>query len=239
VRVRYSRADGGSFQDPLEFAPIDTTIADIIQACGGRRVEADPDIDLFVRVPKTNAADETLFEDAIVADARADGRLPRAAVADLTFLAEDDLALQRALAEALISAGVAGRIDAFASWNTTANTVGTAVPVAFASLAGRRTAAFDARAHAQFMLDRYADDYAFHAFVRPALNAALTERGVPDHTYLLPNDAATTQSQNRAALWPYALDLLAKIYPQYRDAGLTITLPWDRTFETQLDVRLR
>jgi hypothetical protein len=39
-------------------------------------------------------------------------------------------------------------------------------------------------------------------------------------------------------LWPYALDLLAKIYPQYRDAGLTITLPWERTFEAQLDVRL-
>ena len=240
VRVRYSRPDGGSFQDPLEFAPIDTTIGDIISACGGRRVPGeDADVDLFVRVPATGDADERRFLDAIVAAARAGGRSPSAAVADLTFLAAGNLPEQRALVEALIGAGVAGRIDAFASWNTTANTVGTALPVAFASLAGRRGASFDPRAHAQFMLDRYADDYAFHDFVRPTLNAALSVRGVADHTYLLPNDAALTQTQNRADLWPHALELLATIYPQYRDAGLTITLPWDRTFETQLDVRLR
>ena len=41
-----------------------------------------------------------------------------------------------------------------------------------------------------------------------------------------------------SALWPHALDLLRSIYPAYRDMGLTITLPWDRTFETELDVRL-
>jgi len=26
--------------------------------------------------------------------------------------------------------------------------------------------------------------------------------------------------------------------PEYRDDGLTITLPWDRTFETELQLRL-
>ena len=42
----------------------------------------------------------------------------------------------------------------------------------------------------------------------------------------------------RAQSLPHALDLLRSIYPAYRDMGLTITLPWDRTFETELDVRL-
>jgi hypothetical protein len=28
------------------------------------------------------------------------------------------------------------------------------------------------------------------------------------------------------------------VFPAYRDAGLTITLPWNRTFETQIDVRM-
>ena len=160
-------------------------------------------------------------------------------MADLTFLDSANLPAQRALVEGMIATGVAGKIDAFASWNTTANTVGTAVPEAIAALVGRRAKAFDPRAHAQFMLDRYADDYAFHAFVRPSINATLGARGVADHTYLLPGDAALTQMQNRAELWPRTVELLATIYPQYRDAGLTITLPWDRTFETQLDVRLR
>ena len=52
-------------------------------------------------------------------------------------------------------------------------------------------------------------------------------------------DAAhRTDSENRALLWPAGLDLLARVEPQFRDAGFTITLPWDRTFETELDLRL-
>jgi hypothetical protein len=145
---------------------------------------------------------------------------------------------QRALVEDLIERGIAGKLDAFASWNTTANTIGTAIPTAIAALVGRKLHAFDPVMHAQFMLDRYADDYAFHDFVRPALNADLTARGIADHTYLLPDAASYAGSQNRAQLWPRALALLHSIYPLYRDMGLTIALPWDRTFETELDVRL-
>jgi len=242
IRVRYSRAGGGDVQDPLEFAPIDTTIGDVIAACGALRAPADDsgaDIDLFVRVPATAAADEAAFEDAIAAATVPGANLPRPAVADLTFLAAGDLPQQRALVEALIARGIAGKIDAFASWNTTANTVGTTVPVAIATLVGRQSGGFNPLAHAQLMLDRYADDYAFHDFVRPQLNDALSERGIDDHTYLLPDAALYAASANRAVLWPRTLALLATIYPEYRNAGLTITLPWDRTFETELDVQLR
>ena len=87
------------------------------------------------------------------------------------------------------------------------------------------------------MLNRYADDYAFHQFVRPALNKDLDARGL-DHTFLEGVDARATSSLGRSVLWRQTLELLASIFPQYRDAGLTITLPWDRTFETELDVRL-
>ena len=85
---------------------------------------------------------------------------------------------------------------------------------------------------------RYADDVAFHTVVRPQLNADLNAQGVSDHTYLTPDVARRTASEDRALLWPAGLDLLARIEPQFRDAGFTITLPWDRTFETELDVRL-
>jgi hypothetical protein len=240
IRVRYSRADGGSVQDPLEFAPIATTIADIIHACGAVRApddDARADIDLFVRVPATSAADEQAFVAAIGAATR-DPHLPRPAVADLSFLASNDMAAQRTLVEELIDAKIAGAIDAFASWNTTANTVGTAVPEAIATFVGRRTGGYDDRAHAQFLLDRYSDDYAFHDFTRGYVNDALAKRGITDHTYLLPAAAAYASSINRADLWPRALHLLWTIFPGWGDAGLTITLPWDRTFETELDVRL-
>ena len=241
VRVRYSRADGGSVQDPLEFAPIDTTIADIIRACGAVRApltDAHADIDLFVRVANTSDVDEAAFVDAIAAETAGDPASPRPAVADLTFLASDNMPEQRALVETMIERGIAGKIDAFASWNTTANTIGTAIPTAIATFVGRKTRGFDPVMHAQFMLDRYADDYAFHDFVRPAVNTDLSNLGIDDHTYLLPAAASYAASQNRAGLWPRALALLRSIYPLYRDSGLTITLPWDRTFETELDVRL-
>jgi hypothetical protein len=237
IRVVYSQPGGGTRNDPLEFAPIDGTVDALITASGAQRVASEPgaDIDLFVRVPGTSAADETTFLDAIERDAQR-GQL--AAVADLTFLAANDLEQQRGLVDDLLARHIAGSLAAFASWNTSANTLGTAIPEAIAVAVGRRLGTYDPRAHAQFMLDRYADDYAFHDFTRPTLNAWLTQRGIADHTYLLPIIAEQTAWADRADLWPRSLALLAQIYPQYHDAGLTITLPWDRTFETELDVRL-
>ena len=234
VRVDYSRLDGGTVIDRLEYVPIDTTISQIIAACGARRVTGAADIALYVRVAGTAPADEQAFEDRMVADVLG-GR--SVAVADLTFLSGEPGAEQRELADALVMRGIAAKIDAFASWNTDANTIGTAIPAAIAAGAGRRAGAFDPRAQAQFLLDRYVDDYAYHQFVRPQLNDLLRTQGV-DTTLLLPGVARDAASEARAALWPFALDLLATIYPQYKDGGLTITLPWDRTFETQIDVRL-
>jgi hypothetical protein len=137
----------------------------------------------------------------------------------------------------LIARKVAGRLAGFASWNTAANSLGTAIPAAIAVGVGKRLGTFSKIELADFLLDRYIDDYAFHDFVRPALNDELTRDGI-DHTYLLPDVAARTASENRALLWPYAVDLLDSIFPDYRDGGLTIMLPWDRTFETEIDVRL-
>lgn len=234
VSVTYSRSDGGSVIDRLEYVPIDSTIGRVILACGATRVNAAADIALYVRVAGTTPEDESTFEDLVVADVAAKRSV---AVADLTFLSGEPGDEQQHLTQALIARGVAGNLDAFASWNTNANTIGTAVPEAIAAGAGRRTGSYDARMHAQFMLDRYIDDYAFHQFVRPQLNETLRALGV-DTTLLLPEIAREAASANRANLWPYALDLLASIYPQYRDGGLTITLPWDRTFETAIGVRL-
>jgi hypothetical protein len=234
IRVVYSRPDGATVNDPLEFAPIGTTIADIIRACGGIADEHG-ELTLYVRVPGTTPADETSFEGQIVAAVHGD---TLAAVADLSFLESGDMAAQELLPQALIAAGVAGHLAAYASWNTTANTVGTAIPEAIAVAAGKRMGSYDPRAHAAFMLDRYADDYAFHDFTRPALNAWLSAHGTPDHTYLDPPLGMEAADLDRAGVWPRALALLSAIYPECRDRGLTITLPWDRTFETELDVRL-
>ncbi len=56
VRVIYSRSDGDSAQNPLEFLPVATTIAAVIASCCGVEVtlpSAPADVDLFVRVSHT------------------------------------------------------------------------------------------------------------------------------------------------------------------------------------------
>ncbi len=245
VRVIYSRPDGASVNDPLEFAPIAVTIGDLVRTCGAApaRDGEDADIDLFVRVPNTGDDDEEVFVNKVWQDAASrhgpSRPIPLAAVADLSFLSTNDYAGQQQLMNDLIERRVAGQVTSFASWNTVANTVGTALPEAIAVFAGRRLGTYDARAHATFTFMRYVDDVAFHTRVRPQLNADLTAQGVGDHTYLLPDVAQRTASENRALLWREGLDLLGRIEPQFRDAGFTITLPWDRTFETELDLRLR
>ena len=239
IRVIYSRADGGTVNDPIEFAPVATSIGDLIGTCGGVAVDgaAPADVDLFVKVPGTGIGDERAFVDRIAHDVTTAGA-PLAAVADLSFLAGDDLDQQRQLMRDLIARRIAGRVGAFASWNTVANTVGTTLPEAIAVLVGKRLGSYDPGAHARFTLMRYVDDIAFHADVRPQLNADLTAQGVDDHTYLLPGVAGATAGENRSLLWREGLALLAQIEPQFRDAGFTITLPWERTFETELDLRL-
>jgi len=233
IAVRYSTPNGAAYNDPLEFVPIGQTIDSLIAICGGVRDELSPDLTLYVRVPQSDAAEDR----ALLASLGSDLRHQRpVALADLTFL-ENTYAHQAAFAQALIAARIAGALEAYASWNTTANTVGTALAESVAAGVGRRSNAYDPIAHAQFSLNRFIDDYAYHAYVRPEVNADLDARNV-DHSYLLPQDVMATDHRNRALLWRRALELLREIYPQYQDAGLTITMPWDRTFETEIDVRL-
>ena len=233
VRVIYSRSDGGTVQDPLEFAPVATTIADVIASSGGVEVagSAPADVDLYVNVPHTADADEAQFVDAIAS------RPWTAAVADLSFIGSDNLEEQRRLMDDLVARKVAGLVESFASWNTTANTVGTAIPEAFSVLAGERFDKYDATEHLTFTFMRYVDDVLFQKVVRPKLNAQLEAAHI-DPTYLLPDEAQRVADENAALLRPLALDLLLKVAPAHRVTRFDITLPWHRTFETRLDVTL-
>ncbi|MGH7728913.1 MAG: DUF4127 family protein, partial [Vulcanimicrobiaceae bacterium] len=198
VAVDYSRADGGGYEDPLEYVPVASTIARMIATAGAHVQSGPADVELFVKVPQTSDADEAAYEDRIAAAVAAGESV---AVADLSFLEGNAGPAQRELTEALIARGIAGRIDAFASWNTDANTVGTALATALAVGAGKRAGTYDAQAHAEFLLDRYADDYAFHQFVRPQLNDDLRSRGI-DTEVLFGPTILEAADENRSLLWP-------------------------------------
>jgi hypothetical protein len=233
IAVHYSTPEGAQYQDPLEFTPIGSTIDRLIALCGGISDSSTPDIALYVRVPGTSAALDEAFLAAIRSDLDA-GR--SVAVVDLSF--EKSYDDQKAFATRLLDTGLASRIDAYSAWNTDANTVGTALAEAIAAGAGRRLHSYNALAHQTFTFLRFVDDVDFHDDVRPGLNAWLAEQGITDHTLLAPDIAAATALRNRELLWYEAQATLAKLYPHLHIAALSITLPWDRTFDTQIDVSL-
>ncbi len=234
VSVQYFPQTGGGANDPLEYAPIDVAIGSLITLCGAQRVASGGDIHLYVRAPGATATDDAALEAALSADTQSGSSV---AFADLTFL-EDSFAKQAAFAETLLRDGVMSRVDAYSSWNTNANTVGTAVAEAVAAGVGRRGGRYNALEHRTFTFNRIVDDYAFHDYVRPDLNAWLSAQGVIDHTYLLPDVAARAQVRNRDELFSLAAKILPQLYPGYHIAAVQITLPWNRTFETEIDAAL-
>jgi hypothetical protein len=242
VDVYYSTPEGAAYQDPLEFTPIDSTIDSLIGLCGGLRANrrdtdvefASPqNIQLFVRLPDTGSELDQAFLASIRSALDAGESV---AVVDLSF--EKSYDDQKAFADALLSSGLASRLDAYAAWNTGANTVGTALAETVAAGAGRRMHTYNRLAHQTFTFLRFIDDVDFHDDVRPAINAWLAAQGVTDHTLLAPDVAAATAQRNRALLWYEAQTTLSQLYPQLHIASMSITLPWDRTFDTQIDVRL-
>jgi hypothetical protein len=233
VRVVYSTPDGADYQDDLEFAPISSAIGSLIALCGGVAVDASPDLTLYVRVPGSTAAQDDAIARAMHDDANAGGSV---AFSDLSFLT-NDYAAQAVFAKRLLDDGTMGRLDAYASWNTNANTVGTALAEAIAAGAGRRTHTYDALAHREFTFNRVLDDVTFHTEVRPELIRQLDAQKI-DHTYLLPEVAAPLAVTNRDLLWSRGARLLEEMYPGYHIAVISITLPWNRTFETKIDASL-
>ncbi len=231
IGVRYSAPAGALYQDPIEYAPISAAIDALIGVCGAERDDSASEIELYVRVPGTTSSED----DALMEEMKNDVDAGRSvAFADLSYLTS--YRDQAAFAQRLLTSGLASRLDAYSSWNTNANTVGTALAEAIAAGAGRRLHTYDALAHRTFTFIRFVDDYAYHDEVRPQLNATLAAQGITDHTLLAPGAATAIAQLDRSLLWNDAVGILAQLDPGYHVAAISIGLPWNRTFETSINV---
>ena len=231
IAVRYSTPAGAAYQDSIEYAPVADAIDALVGVCGAVADDAHPEIVLYVRVPQTTSAQD----EELIAEMKADVAQRRSvAFADLSYLTS--YADQARFAAQLLGDGVASKLDAYSSWNTNANTIGTALAEAIAAGAGRRMGTYDDLAHRTFTFMRFVDDYAFHDFVRPQLNATLAAQGIADHTLLAPGVADSIAAIDRQMLWGYGAQILTQLDPGYHIASIQIGLPWSRTFETSLDV---
>jgi hypothetical protein len=234
VRIRYSSPRGPQLQDPLEDVPVGQTIDTLATALRMPVVAGGQDFTFDVFTPLTPIETRSSYFSTLAQRLRGGEPI---ALADITFI-DDDIGEERVEPEALQDAGVAALPMAFASWNTTANSAGTALSEAACTSLARHFERTARDAQATFLFDRYVDDYAYRLLVRPDLNAELRSAGFD--TFALGGASDYAESQLRHRLWPLAVDWFDANFASngWKQSELSMYLPWQRTFEVQLDTDL-
>ncbi len=190
IAVRYSKPDGALYQDPIEYAPSrrqSTRCYGSVAECATTLTRTSS---LYVRVPDTDRGARRCLRRGH--DGRRFGKPFGRACRSFLSAVLSPIRLTSRSASSLRA--WPSRLDAYSSWNTNANTVGTALAEAIAADAGRRMGTYDALAHRTFTFTLFLDDYAFHDEVRPDLNATLAAQGITDHTLLPPASPRSLRS---------------------------------------------
>ena len=235
VMLAYPSDDSSRLADPLEYQPIGDTIANLAMFLKMPVLASGADFALATNAPEPDGSKRETFFSAL--RERLAAGMPTA-VADLSFVTHDP-ALERETFDALSRSGLLSRPLAFASWNTTANTVGTALAQSAATLIGKRFATLDRDAAATFLFDRYVDDFGYRQIVREPLQDELRAEGAD--VYALGDAAGHAESLARSMLWPEALTIFDEGFAShgYHAGQIAIHLPWQRTFEVRIDADVK
>lgn len=150
---------------------------------------------------------------------------------------------------------VFSRLYGYASWNTAGNTIGTALPhgvvfdLAVSKLAKNKAASQRIRtAQNWFMINRVMDDYYYHNLVRAKANTYLSGKKLPSATLMNSEDNKRVEVYCLSLMQSYLNDFLKNYLAKneneqggircQKPSDLTFTLPWNRTFEADIDFNL-
>lgn len=234
VDVIFSSERGATAQDQYEYLPISRTIGNLIGLMRMTQAPGAADFSLFVQTPGTSSGESLALLDKLQASVQSG---TSSALVDLSFLDRDLLGQHQAVDE-LRRRGLSADLVSYASWNTTANSVGTALAQAGCAAIARHFGLDTRAVNETFLFERYVDDYAFRLDVRPALNDDMIRRGFD--TYGLGDATDFAQSQLRRDLWRRALDIFHDDFAPHGwiNRRLNLYLPWPRTFEVQVESSL-
>jgi hypothetical protein len=111
------------------------------------------------------------------------------------------------------------KVYAYSGWNTTGNTLGSAISIGLSRYFAEKTESFNIDIFKKLILVRLGEDWAYQTVVRQKLRAITSE---PD-TELLKEELA-----------PFIINLAKKITLPISEFNLSF--PWDRTFEVEISL---
>ncbi len=252
VKVVYSDDAAAAQLMPFEDRPLSRTAGFDIKAVGAVETADESSADLLFdiytsRLDKTRG---TRFARQIAVQLNARRQV---IVADIDPKG-DVQGGDAALTDALGSLALLPQLNSYASWNTAGNTIGTTLPqgvifaLAKARLSASPSAARILTANHWFTFHRLLDDYYFHTVVRPSAKQFIAQNG---WSALRLSDAATAEvEQYSSSLLNGSLERIFKTYfgassaalPANlrcrQPAALDFDLPWNRTFEAEINFKL-
>jgi hypothetical protein len=247
VRVVYSDPLGRRKYASYETKPIELSLQDQLLASGARYVKPGEDYDytLFVNTPKRR---EEPFADWLKdIQTEVDLGLP-VAVADVN-LAYDGTADQE-LFDGLSASSRMTKLLAFAGWNTAGNSLGTAIPEANVYLLAKKLNVDPLNrelAQREFLLCRYADDYAYHKFTRPVAYTMILSAN-HDEVYgedFFELDDFVDRDMEKNIQRTFDREFMGQRFTAgdktYEICGLEnvrVWLPWPRAYEVRLQFKL-
>ncbi len=263
VAVIYSSEKSRQIVAPYEDHPLEFTVESQIRASGGIPVSEfdEADYRLYVNAPGTTDEEFSLFLRKMTKELKETRQI---ALADLLFPPPHRSGADERIIEALKKENLFTRFAGYAAWNTSGNTLGTAIPhanmrVFFRTRLNDRPdrAARAEIAHLEFLLNRFAGDYLYHDIVRPEVDQRLRREARDGKaTYELPPDVYERINREvEQRLSAQTEDFFNRYFKGmtrtlaiYRGRERTVTLdglkrlriylPWSRTFEVVIDAEI-
>lgn len=144
-------------------------------------------------------------------------------IADLTYLNGGNLELFEQIIESNLTLKLAG----YAGWNTSSNTLGTVISQGFNYLINH-----DTISHKEFLLARYIEDIGYCSIVRGEVSKILDNFGV---NYF---DVSKKITQIETLVTEKLQQFINQYLSDYSIKLEKVTLPWNRMFEVELNVKI-
>lgn len=234
---------------PFEDRTLAETVSHHIKATGSQETdnERTADILFYVYPSRHESGVAEKFSNEIAKKVKAGRKI---IVADIDPIG-DVQGGDSVFTEALEKRNVFSSLYGYASWNTAGNTIGTALPhgVVFALgesvfFKNKTIASRVWTAQNWFMINRVLDDYYYHNLVRAKANTYLSGRKLPSATLMNDADNKKVETYCLELIQNYMDSFLTgyfkknKKMPCGKPTNLSFDLPWNRTFEADIDFNI-